>query len=332
MTRPGSPAQPRRPEVPGDGCAVRRPGDLGANSPATVSCPGGVCDLDWSRLRLDRDVTVRNVEDLREYTCPVGDLPPHDERESAALLESVRALGITDALFVAEDGRVVDGKARVRIARMLGFVTVPVRILRAGDEDELLYAEVRLRWNVGRRNLSASARQRIDSILLPALERMKAHDDISRRTGTAANRGCVERRPASAETSPRSSGEKSQPRTPERVAEIRGVSRRTYEKWRVIQNRGDPALVADVLDRRRSIEAAYREVKRTVSVNTPLPESATAPLISPITQVVALREALQQCHEQFVSWPLDRQAQLRDAMRVLIQIWQAFEAETTADA
>jgi len=125
-----------------------------------------------ARAPADPAVTVRNVDDLTDYVCPVGDLPPHDDREFASLLESVRAVGITDALFATPNGRVVDGKARLRIARTLGFATVPVRILSA--EDELLYAESRLRWNAARRNLSASAWQRIDSILLPALAQMRS--------------------------------------------------------------------------------------------------------------------------------------------------------------
>src|SRR6266700_5689917 len=80
-------------------------------------------------------------ERLRLEFWPIDRLVPsprnartHSDAQVAEIAGSIRALGFTNPILVGEDGDVVAGHGRLVAARQLGFVEVPVVLLKGLSE------------------------------------------------------------------------------------------------------------------------------------------------------------------------------------------------------
>ena len=79
-------------------------------------------------------------------------LPPLSEHEYAGLLASIEAIGIKQPLVVTEDGVILDGHHRWRVARELGLPEVPV--VTEPNADESRHFALGLSPSLHRRHLT----------------------------------------------------------------------------------------------------------------------------------------------------------------------------------
>jgi hypothetical protein len=84
-------------------------------------------------------------------------LPPLTDEEYGALKEDIRQNGIIVPVIVDENGVVLDGHHRVKIAKELGITDYDVKIRRYEDEDGKIEDAIKL--NLARRQLSRDQKQ-----------------------------------------------------------------------------------------------------------------------------------------------------------------------------
>jgi ParB-like chromosome segregation protein Spo0J len=96
----------------------------------------------------------RDPADLRDHEAAAL-VPMMSPAEFADLVADVKVVGVKDDLDVLPDGRVLDGRNRLRAAREAGLAEVPVRVL---DLDEAGAVEHIFRTALLRRNLSDDQR------------------------------------------------------------------------------------------------------------------------------------------------------------------------------
>jgi hypothetical protein len=115
---------------------------------------------------LVRPAEHRRVADLRDHEAAAV-VPMMTAAEYSALrddpVEGGRVKGVQDPLDILPDGRVLDGRHRLRAAREAGVATVPVRVLDLEDDQaaQHVYRTAVLRRHLNDDQRVTSARQKV---------------------------------------------------------------------------------------------------------------------------------------------------------------------------
>ena len=167
---------------------------------------------------------------------PCADLFPLIEgREFDELVEDIRKFGLRTPILVDGEGRVLDGRNRLRACRQAGVEPHFETWNGRGSEAELVVS-----MNLHRRHLNESQR----AMVAAKLKEMLAPEALERqRTGRAADLGANLR----------------QGRSSERAAGLLNVSRRSVEHASKLLKRGDPELIHAVQSGQMAVSAAAAE-------------------------------------------------------------------------
>jgi N6-adenosine-specific RNA methylase IME4/ParB-like chromosome segregation protein Spo0J len=192
----------------------------------------------------DTGPVKRDVAELREHP-QAASVPPAQADTQAALRADVAANGVQVPLEITSAGVVLDGRARLQIARELALGHLEVVVVAPDDEVEHM-----LRRALHRRQLTASQKAAI-AVKLADHQQLRAQarsrQDANLRRGDAA--------PEEA-TLPAREG-----RTSEQLARIAGASPRTVQDVITVSDH-DPALLERVLNGEISASTAARKVRR----------------------------------------------------------------------
>ncbi|MBE3576898.1 MAG: ParB N-terminal domain-containing protein [Limnochordales bacterium] len=181
-------------------------------------------------------------------------------------IDSIRTKGILVPLVIKEDGTIISGHRRWRVAQLLGMQSVPVEVVHY--DDELDEREAIIAYN---RQREKTFEQRMaEGDELRAIEAERARRRIQEHGGTAPGR------PANT-CGNISTGDTG--KTRDKVAAAIGLgSGRTYDKalkvWEAAK-RGDETAqkaVAALNANKITINAAYKLVKRTLAEEEPRPK------------------------------------------------------------
>jgi site-specific DNA-methyltransferase (adenine-specific) len=200
--------------------------------------------------------TEAGVRDLREHKAAAV-VPLMSDAEYADLVADVKDAGVKVPLDVLPDGRVLDGRNRLRAAREAGLATVPVRVL---DLDEAGAVEHVYRTAVLRRNLSDDQR----AVLLARLREGLSKDARRKRGRKAAQARWQGKAGCSGNTSsPKHPGNGAVPKGNGRTAEV--LARQGNVPVRKVKDAARleaeaPDLAGEVLAGATTLARARREV------------------------------------------------------------------------
>jgi N6-adenosine-specific RNA methylase IME4/ParB-like chromosome segregation protein Spo0J len=204
--------------------------------------------------RADR---LRRIADLRLHPS-IAEVPALSASEFEALKTDIELLGVRVPVEATSEGVVLDGRARLEAAQLLGHETIAVRTVAPADD----LAHI-LRAALLRRHLSASQKAALALRLVP-YEELRV--DAAKRQH-ANLRGSVE-----VATLP-ARGE----RTRELIAELAGASARTVQDVITVHDDGGPDLFEQVVRGQVSAHTAASKVRRAkrdaaIPAAPPLPE------------------------------------------------------------
>lgn len=203
-------------------------------------------------------------------------MPQINEEDDARLREDIQRPGrVLDPLWILADGRVIDGRTRLRHAVALGFATVPTQtVLTPLSDVEIEFLMGRLALE--RRQLRQGQKQEIALQLFTLLSEMSA--------GT--------RRPGR----PRKDKPRSGPSF-EGVSRLVGLSKRSAARLKAVQKRGSPALV-EATGKSLSTGAAHTALAPAVGDDP-------AQVIEALNTTIPRRIA--ELSQGFPSWPREDQ-------------------------
>lgn len=229
----------------------------------------------WDAHECDGDTPPTG--DNTALRIPVAALRPHEacamvpemtDAEYADLLADVRAHGVLVPIDALPDGRVLDGRHRLRAARECGLDEVPVTTRNLG---EIAAVEHIARTALLRRNLTAGQKAAVVLSSGELLGRLRA--DVAaaanRKRSEAAHAASAKQlRGGAGRFSAKLGEEAPGPTTPrtaptrslDPIARVAGVSARTVQDVLAVKN-NDPALFAMVLAGKVSAKNAAREVR-----------------------------------------------------------------------
>lgn len=173
-------------------------------------------------------------------------IPPLTPEEFAQLEENCVKEGIRDALIVwkRDDGNdiLIDGHNRFRISAKHAGIMFDVKRMEFADRDEAKLWIIRNQ--LGRRNIDKWARFDLAK-QLESIESKKAKERQIRKPVDSV-----------VPTLAQQSG-----KTRDKMAEMVGVSHGTYDKMKVIDEKATPQTKQQVRDGKKSINAAFNEIK-----------------------------------------------------------------------
>lgn len=187
------------------------------------------------------EFALHPVAKLRPHPCAEL-VPALQAAEATALAADISARGILRPLEINAEGVVLDGHERLRVARTLGLVDVPVRIVQAVDERSYILLEALLRkhLNPGQRALIALDLAEIEQERTAARTRQRANLRQYAEVAKLPPRGI---------------------KTRDRVAELTGASARTVQDAETVRS-GDPDLCAAVRQGVEAVSKAALTVRR----------------------------------------------------------------------
>ena len=193
-------------------------------------------------------VEERATKDLEPFVFRTVPVPEPEGDDDARLHDSIRAHGVTAPLMILADGRVINGRARLRHAKALGLPTVPTR--------QLLTAVTDLEIEIFSARLALASRHLTPVQLFTMLH---ALSELQRERAEAGKRPRGRPRKAglttvSADLPQNQKGR----RTRELLAQMMGVGAKSVFKLQAIKERGSPELFERVRRRELSIDAGYR--------------------------------------------------------------------------
>lgn len=177
-------------------------------------------------------------------------LPKLSPDKFRALKEDISDRGIRNSLLISRDGILLDGHNRIKAARELGITMVPVRLLNthgASWEDCILD-------HVHRRHLTSAQL----ATLATSLERIE-RDRAKKRQG---RRSDLE---DSGSEDEQVDKVRKKDRATDRVAKAVGISRNTYERTKIILEKGDEETRDKLMSGDISIALAYEKTKEHLS-------------------------------------------------------------------
>lgn len=184
-----------------------------------------------------------------------GVIPSLTEEEKEELEQSLLKDGYKGAPIVVWGNIIVDGHNRYQLCKKHN---IPFEVMELEFESQEEVIQWMLRAQLGRRNLTHS--QRIDLVrkFKPAIE-SEAKKRQGRRTdlGVRLPQGEQEK----VERSPQSISD-SFGRTSEKLADLAGVSEKTYRMADKVLESGNEALKKEMLAGKKSINAAHKELQR----------------------------------------------------------------------
>ncbi len=162
--------------------------------------------------------------------------------------EDIRRVGaVTDPLMILRDGRVINGRTRLRHAQALKLPAVPVRVLRTPLTD-LEVELLSIRFALGIRNLLPT---QLFGVFHMMRELLDERETAARRP---RGRPRLSLTPVSAKLHQNQKGTRSK----QLDAQVMGVSPRTAAKFLAISLKGSPDLVKQVMEHKVSVYEAYR--------------------------------------------------------------------------
>jgi ParB-like chromosome segregation protein Spo0J len=188
----------------------------------------------------------RRVADLHEHP-QAGRVPPPGAETCAALRDDIAAHGVQVPLEVTSGGVVLDGRARLQIARELAITHVEVVTIDPADEVEHM-----LRRALHRRQLTPSQQA---AIAVSLLDHQQLREHAHQRQQANLRQG--DREPERASLPAR--GE----RTRDLVAKLSGAGARTVQDALTVAD-NDPALLARVTAGELSASTAASKVRRAI--------------------------------------------------------------------
>jgi site-specific DNA-methyltransferase (adenine-specific) len=188
-------------------------------------------------------------------------VPAMRSGEYRELLADVRAHGIRVPLDILADGRVLDGRHRLKAAREAGLDTVPVRVLALDEAEAIQHIRVTA---VQRRNLSAGQRAAVVVALDAVVAKLRG--EAKERQVEGGRAGGRRKGGKAVATLPQPSGDtpsdrKAHGRTREQLAEEAAASPRTIQDMLKVQA-ADADLADKVRDGTVTLPQAVREVRR----------------------------------------------------------------------
>lgn len=180
---------------------------------------------------------------LKEHKKASALIPGMSEKEWGDFFENVMQVGIRQPLDINTSYEVLDGRHRLKAARKLGLNTVKVIQHDLTPDEEMKFVRDTA---IERRNLSAA--QRLD-IVFNAEELIKAIYEEGRENQGKRN----DLTSVSGETKVKSKTSDT------KIAELADSSRPTVARFKRIK-REDPRLYKDVVDGKKTISGAYREL------------------------------------------------------------------------
>jgi ParB-like chromosome segregation protein Spo0J len=177
-------------------------------------------------------------------------IPPLTPEEYRGLEELILRDGIRDPLATWK-GIIVDGHNRFAIARQHGIKSYAIHEMQFPDEDAAMM------WiidnQLGRRNLSKLARIELAMRKEPMI-RAKAMENQVRKPNDFVPQKSAEQNYRENETR-------------EQLAKQAGVSHDTYRKGEIILETAPPELIQEVLDGKKRINTAYRELQESAAAS-----------------------------------------------------------------
>jgi ParB-like chromosome segregation protein Spo0J len=186
----------------------------------------------------------------------VGERHRKDLGDVAALVDSIRTLGLLQPLVVTRDKRLVAGARRLEAVRRLGWTEVDVCVVDSLD-DALLALRAEQDENTCRKDFTIEEKVCIAEALR-RLEEPKAKERQRRHGGTAPGR------PKNTDGNlPPVNDEKG--KTRDKVAEVVGMSGRNLEKATEVVEAGkeDPTLLpfVDEMNKTGNVDRAHKKVR-----------------------------------------------------------------------
>ena len=205
------------------------------------------------------------MADLREH--PQADAVPAPRGDAyRALRDDIAENGVQVPLEITDAGVVLDGRARLQIARELAFKELDVTVVAPADEVEHMFRRALLRRQLTASQQAAIALKLTDYQQLRAHAQARQHSNL-RQGGTVPE---VATLPARGE------------RTREQLARIAGTSPRTVQDVITVSDH-DPALLERVLNGDVSASTAASQVRRAVRDRNIPPAPPLPPGRFPVT-------------------------------------------------
>lgn len=245
-------------------------------------------------------VAERPTEELKPFVFRTVPVPEPEGDDDARLHDSIRAHGVTTPLMILADGRVINGRARLRHAKALGLTTVPARQLLTPVTDlEIEIFSARL----------ALASRHLTPVQLFAM--LHALSELQRERAEAGKRPRGRPRKAGL-TTVRADLSKNQKRkrTDTLIGQAIGAGATNVFKLQAIKERGSPDLFERVRRQELSIDAAYRALAPAL----PAADPHRMPRILPETLDVEIPKKLWELSLGFKHWPRPDQERLLDML------------------
>lgn len=203
------------------------------------------------------DGLCRPLEALQFHT-EASLVPPLSAEELVSLREDITQRGIQEPLAITSADLVLDGRARLTVARELGLSTVPVRVVDPPDVGEYII-------------LAALSRRQLDAIQRAALGLKLERYRNARSAGEARRLANLRQHTEVAPLPPREPS-----KTRDVLARIAGVSPRTAQDA-ITLHQHDPELLQRVVSREITSSQALRVVRHAqrdarIGPAPPLPE------------------------------------------------------------
>ena len=206
--------------------------------------------------------TDERIFHLRVDEVRVGDRHRHDLGDLHSLANSIDNVGLLHPILVTPDSQLIAGQRRLEAARLLGWLTVPTRVV---DLEDLLQAEHD--ENVIRKDFTPTEAVTIGRALEPA-HRERVHDQN-------VALGKAQQAKLAGQTA---DGKRSTPvgTTREVVGRAVRLSGSSYDRARRVMDAAeqDPAQFGDLptLMDQTSILAAHKELQRRLGKEPPKPK------------------------------------------------------------
>ncbi len=245
-------------------------------------------------------VAERPTEELTPFLFRTVPVPEPEGDDDARLHDSIRAHGVTTPLMILADGRVINGRARLRHAKALGFTTVPAR--------QLLTPVTDLEIEIFSARLALATRHLTPVQLFTMLH---ALSELQRERAEAGKRPRGRPRKAGLTTvSADLSKNQKRKRTDTLIGQAIGAGSTNVFKLQAIKERGSPDLFERVRRQELSIDAAYRALAPT----PPAADPHRMPRTLPETLDVEIPKKLWKLSLGFKHWPRPDQERLLDML------------------
>lgn len=182
-------------------------------------------------------------------------MPSLTEKEKEELEKSLFKDGFKGAPIVVWGDIIIDGHNRYQLCKKYN---IPFEVMELEFESREEVIQWMIRAQLGRRNLSSSQRIALVRKFRPVIE-----EEAKKRQGTRTDLGVKlpQGQGEKTERSPQSVSN-SFGRTSEKLADLAGVSEKTYRMGDKVLESGNEALKKDMLSGKKSINAAHKELQR----------------------------------------------------------------------